>query len=660
MNSLTLTYGDTEKFLADWGYSNPVLKLVSQAVSTFTVDCPGGDPAGAEDIPYGGAVLIRLNRTYAGGSFSGGTIVFAGRRTAFPRTAHPDNSRTSRLFSDPWWDLENTLFQHYWKTWNGTAFVNFYFSRLNLFQDISAGPSNPWTYLTTLGQIQEIITYAATICGCNLQAGTIDPTWNVPAYAVKAITCAEALRKCLQPMADVVTWFDYSFTPPKLHIRQRANVASLTLPYAGSDAHGRHHESSELRDRPDLRPTCVSVQYMQNNIEDERAYTQFSTDTYPIGAAPQALGSLVVPIDLRGSVRVNVKGQVTSVPCDPTTTAFWKRHSQEFGAANIDSLALLNPAINDGSLYCLTIRDRGGNLVSLADYPYEQLGGGDVASWMKAGSTPITAREVIITGWLKYQQKDLNPDATIPVLHTITHHQVVVKTKLTNSAPAGTDGSGNPLPTRYSALQSYTPGDPNISGLAQNLHTSLATLQWEGSHSLIESNVFAILGPGNNLNLSGGAAAWETMNAAIYQTTIQFAQGRTLIEFGPHPHLTAGQLFEYLLMWRQREVYDNPGVRSSGQSTAANDVTMPEHQHVDDVTHQKPNASQYTWGAPQTDTSHLPDAQINLDAAVIANHAGLMGSLAPAERVVKLVKQQICVNGNKFYVVLPAGPFMTS
>ena len=670
MISLTLTYSGTEKFLADWGYSEPFLHLEKSlsAPSTFTVQCPGGDPAGAEDIPKWGVVTIRMGRTYSGGVFSGGSIIFVGRRTDFGRIAQPDNSQTMRVFSDPWYDLQEVVFQHYWKYWTGSAYANFYFSRLNLFQDISAGPDNPWTYLTTYGQILEILTYAAS-AGANVQTGTVDPTWTVPAYGVKAISCAEALQICTKPMADVCKYFDYTLSPPKLHIRQRGNLAAQTLPFAGTSG-SRSHVSSSIKSRPDLQPPGVSIQYMTTSTVDDETKTNFVTDTYPVGVDPKQMGAMIIPIDLRGGVTRNVTGKVVSVACDPTTWGFWQDHKKELKPYNattnpqgtVTNNSVVNTGINDGTLYGITIQDQGGNNVSLSDFPYEMLDGGDLASWMKSGSTSIVARSVTVKGWLKYEV--LNPKDASNTLHQLQVHEVSCNIKLTNSVPAGVDGGGRPLPTKYAATATYSSGDPSISGLAQNVYTSMATLQWEGEHVITDPELAGgLVDIAKNLNLSGGASDWTSMAADVSKVTVDFTRGIQTVDFGPHQHLSAAQFVEYLLMWRYRSVYENPSVRSDGHTSNSTDVILPEDEHVRDTTSNPPNYALHTITAPQTDTGGLPDAQIRLDAQAISNLAGLMGTgsgLTPAQRVIQPKKQQICVNGNKMYVVVLSGPVQTA
>ena len=147
-------------------------------------------------------------------------------------------------FEDVWGALERTIFQHYWSMSNGTGgLTNKYFSRLNLFQDISAGPADvAWTYLTADEQLNQIIDFAQTQCALPVQYGEVDPVWNLPIFAVKAISCAYALQLVMKPMPDMVTKMDYSTTPPTISF---IRPPELRAGHAAFRRHGRSWPSSQ-------------------------------------------------------------------------------------------------------------------------------------------------------------------------------------------------------------------------------------------------------------------------------------------------------------------------------------------------------------------------------------------------------------------------------
>jgi hypothetical protein len=599
MTPLTLVYAGTEKWLGPdpaggaapaWGYSSPILRLVSRAASTLTLRKAGGDPAAAADIPYGGQITIYKDRVYAAG-FSGGRIIFKGSRTDLNGIASPGEPAATMQFSDVWFNLSRQIYQHYWAARIGGVMVNFYYSRVNLFQDISAGTATPWTYNDVQAQITDIINYASGPLGLPIQLGTVDPIWQLPVYGVKAITCAEALLHCLRPIPDAVTYFDYTTTPPTLHIRQRANLTAVSLPYAD----GVKHQSSRIKSRPDLVPGSVVIQYQKTNQFNGVAYDTFQNDVYPAlstGAEPQAI---VAPIDLRGGNITQVFGQVTADAIDPTLIAFWKAKKQDLNDASICGLAMATDATHPVKVYDHTGADITGTWA--ADWPNEISGNGagGVAPWMYAGSTQITAEEATITAWVKYVKASTvgyaNP------LHTVAAHQVSCRVKLTNSA-AGT--------INYSALQNYDPGDPAIVGLAQYLYTAASQLQWEGHHIIVEDSVSDIvvatvhylMSPRFTLNLTGGNADWADMAAAIFDVEIDFFHGKTTVNFGPHAHLSAQEFKELLMFFVTRVIWDNPNIRSTGQNSAGSNVSLPTDGQKENTQHGVPEQDIHAIQSP--------------------------------------------------------------
>jgi len=129
----TLLYAGTEKSFQDWGFTDPRMRLVSQAQSTFTVRVPGvANLVAAPPIPFRGQVTIRRNRSFGSGVYSGGSIVFQGRQVTRKGAANSESPSDMLTFADAWWDLENLAFQQQWNFLAGAS--PGWFSRLNLFQ----------------------------------------------------------------------------------------------------------------------------------------------------------------------------------------------------------------------------------------------------------------------------------------------------------------------------------------------------------------------------------------------------------------------------------------------------------------------------------------------------------------------------------------------
>jgi hypothetical protein len=626
MNTLTLTYAGTERFLADWGVAaeGVTLRLLSRAVSTFTCTIAGGAPETAPilNVPFEAQVIIQINRTYSGGVFGGGSILFVGRRIDLNGRALPSGGSLQLVFADAWYDLEHLIFQHYWKM-NPTAVEggvpaasNFYFSRINLFQDIHEGPVADWSCLGVNAQISEIINYAAGVCGAPIQLGTVDPFYYLPVIGVKAVSCAEALQMCLRGVPDAVTVFDYTTSPPTLHIRQQGVLTwvtpgplfgSVTLPYNGYDTpapgHKRYHTSTEIKPRPDLQVSQVVLQYQQTNTVDDQSWLELFNDVYPPGATGQTLRALVCPIDLSGANVTYVHGKLSAQAINPATTAFWRQKKPDLADSTVtwDENLPVDPA-------SVTVTDDQGNPVSLSGQ--NELLTGNVASWMtvaNAGAVAITAVTVTIKANLKYKKvRADNPN--VPSAQAAVH-LASCRVKLTNSAAGIVKYSAI---TRIISPQTPPPAPAGGLALSQYLYNALNILQYEGRHVLAEDTIQQIVTTGMVLNLAGGAPAWTSMNAKITDVEIDFSHGKTTISFGPHKHLAASELVEILNLFRFRFVWMNPSVRNSGQANTNTDVTMGDDTNHENTNHAQPDNQLLAVGTTPDGSAH--QTLVTLDA----------------------------------------------
>ena len=161
--------------------------------------------------------------------------------------------------------MQNTTFQQLWTIASSPGSPD-YLSRCVLFMDINSWVPN--TYQSVQWQINQIISYAAS-CGIAIAAGTIDYSgWFLNYYHCRAVSCWDALLKCLEPIPDAKVWVDGSQNPPVLNVRTRANIAAMsspvgtgpgpvTLPYKGVDALGRqHYSSTRLHSAPRSDPAA--------------------------------------------------------------------------------------------------------------------------------------------------------------------------------------------------------------------------------------------------------------------------------------------------------------------------------------------------------------------------------------------------------------------
>jgi hypothetical protein len=132
-----------------------------------------------------------------------------------------------------------------------------------------------------------------------------------------------------------------------------------------------------------------------------------------------------------------------------------------------------------------------------------------------------------------------------------------------NISYVSTDGAGNqrivgPTPTSLNLIASqlangettYThltveaEAEEVPMGLAAEIYASLSVLQYEGTVKNTQAEVPSDIGIGQNLNLTGGASAWASMNAQIQQIDEDVDAGETTITIGPAKHLGGDDLLE--------------------------------------------------------------------------------------------------------------------
>lgn len=667
-----------------WGFSMPKYRARSRSTSTWTMELTGALPetpvafnTTSTTVPTPGDPTTINKWSICTFYDSGSNVIFVGRLTEVRGLAHPDGPRTLWTFSDAWWDLQNITFQHFWQmtpTGSGTptpvgSGKGWYFeSQLNLFSDImDQSDTAPWNYMTVDVQIAQIVLYVAEFCSIPIYATaqtpasisptpsnminwmtgmavtgfptltvnppyivasdpSIDPeygTWNMPLYGVKGITCAEAILLCLKNDPSAITWFDYSTTPPTLHVTARANCTGLTLPYAGNSGSGAtliSHKSSDIKSRPDLQAAGgVVIQYKQvDYIPSENAYaTEYGTDAWgplsggmsPVYPTGQELVSLVCPIDLAGYQQTNLSGLITVRgdlssfgAINVASDAFWELHKPDlkptaanglfYGTLTGPTTLIQDTTVNGGSghPYGITVLDDNGNTVNPSGM-YE-LVDGNVAAWMtdKSG-TPITVIWVTVTAFLQYHRYNQNPDASAAFVDQANlSHPTTVRIRLTNAPtsvdisdgnaqilsgsltpPAPADQWGN-IRMNYTAIGSQTQPEYPPVGLAQNIYETLSVLQWEGEHVILSQNIVALYGPQYVLNLLGGLTTWETMNAVIYDVEHDFFYGRTTINFGPFKDLSVQAFFDLLMMWRVRFMRTNPNAQVTGTDSATSQI----------------------------------------------------------------------------------------
>jgi len=648
----------------------------------------GRTPASGSGVATGGLPPSGVT------SWQGGTIFFVGWRVDNFRTGSPALEKFDYKFAGPWeYFFERLVFQKLWWTWNGTENVADWRSQVILGQSVNAeigvNDTLPGTDATNLmsirQQVAEIISYVvnqttadyglpqlqsdnltAEIDGVNYdlyatpgtsliipdyiavsyqtsgqtaQTANVNTVLRAPLDSVNDITCAEAMRKMLRwigPMGSPVVWFDYTTTPPTLHISTRDQLPAIDLPCIGQNA------GFKINRRDDLIPTAIGLKFRISGTWNGNQYTQVVNDYAgtisgtqiegigltgvlqpvtsfannqpfnPEGGSPSYIGgaensatmqalqnavrdfsAVSQTIDMEGDSSKTTTCTIATIPVALTTPAgggnaltFWQNVFREL--ADISS-----PDFFSGS--SVTVLDDNGNPIDTTDTYVYLLTRGQVAPWMQSGGSGALSVRAHITA--TFIGTELNDGATTGhVQHQPKHATVTLL-----SIPGGTYVN-----------QAITPGEAIPYGLAGYIYNIEKIPQYEGTFTIQETEVTDQCPLGNNLNLTGSLAEWADMQACVQQITYDLTAGRTTLAFGPAAHLGAKDFVERLRINRGPRWYNLNGnniqnaPNQNGGSQLGQDVSQLNPTHgpaVRDVLIQPISISDlaaggYSYGSP--------------------------------------------------------------
>ena len=596
--------------------------FMSHRASTVQLRLPGVPPHIAPAIPFESRMKIYSDRALVAGVYSSGVIRFQGLRTDRNGTADPHKSSSSYQFDDEWYFLDHCQF---YQTWNrvtdntpgAVVTTSCPMTQIVLYQPNPGQiyyPDPVGGLISTGQQIHDILAWAIRM-GANLQIGTIDPAIYQAVYPVQNIKCGDAIRMCLRLHPDCFTEIDYTTTPPTFHVRRRASLTAVTLPYSHTDGDGQRHTVTDIQPRPELRATRVALFYrvitdkyliaapldiypnsnlvVQGPVSSGElvggAAAPYTVDGTPIvgtameniagsgtasikvGAAP-GLRALDFSIDLQGPRSTLVVAKIKSYAFDPTDLAWWQKKipSLKSGIPAIGdgALALLSATVNGGGAKDITVTDDTGAAINLATYGYELDPQSAVMSWMPG----VQVVGATVSAFFSYKKS--STVGAVRLTNEAKEHQHHVRIKLVNHASA-----------TFQFSQYLTAGEDMPVNLAQYVFESLDWLQYSFSHRCVASLFNGWLKPGlHAINLSGGASAWETMNACLQQTQYRMHLGGDGVTFdnfdvrcGPVEHLEPGQLVQLLNVFANRDLAKiDTNERIDGIPSPGQTVEMPD------------------------------------------------------------------------------------
>ena len=577
--------------LAGYGAVKCVFNPRSHAPGTFQITWAVAPETGIA-IPFKSRCIVYAGRTSADGSpnsFSGGTILFQGRRTDNAGSASAKHISTALTLSDAWWDLERITLQAAWYeitggTWGSPTYTPFYWPDCVLFQaspGVTYSPAAVQETISTWQMIKEIIGYAADYA-TGADAVDLQLTASAeftPAYCnwfpMRTAKCAAALAVCLRPHPGVFTGFDYTTTPPTLHFRDRAHMTAVTLPYKATDDAGIIHIASDVEPLESLVPDALRLYYQITGTFNGNPVLSYETDIYPVDAGNSLL-CLDYSIDITGPAQQEVSKNFTSAAFDATDLDLWRykipslKQVSQGGQIPNDgaggALLLVDSSPYDAVAHPkgIQVTDENGDPVDLSTYTYWT--DEAIFAWFKltGGSSPAV-KKVTVKGYFHYSRTTTLGGTGVTDVHA--EHEHSMRLVLTN-APTGT----------YVLKQTTNPGEAIPSGLAQSLYNELSVLQWNLRHEIIQWGATAdavptLIQPGLQcVNLAGGKVAWETMNAVPQEVSIEFFRtaagllvARHTISCGPVNHLEPGYIVQLTnLFWNRHKSGIDANRRLSG------------------------------------------------------------------------------------------------
>ena len=498
------------------------------------------------------------------------TPFFSGRVTKVPLAGSAAEEEQTYEISDGWSDFERITYQ---QQWNRIVSV-----------DEEGYPTAAAQYSACCllgvdlnGNAQssgEVITDAvnwAIARGANCQLGAIlvdsegaSTASPVPIDEVTDLPVAEVIKRMLRYTPDAAAWFDYSATPcPKFNVTRQAQCGAVTVPFPDAG------EEVKITPRNDLVRPQVLIRYEQANVSDGETFTSVIVDAAPDGADGLAFGALVSTVRLAGSNATFQKQPIQTTPIPQNSSAsnavaWLQQNNAWLRSFSSDRLHVnsLSVAVNSPQY------DVNGNAVdyNAADYP-NQLVSGTIAKWMQNAYPSLKAANVTVTASVSYNYpEDADAESLEAYLIFGPDDGSLDNWDNDKKVTVGVVGT-NAVNQTYAMLSDYTEPESPPVGMAAALYAALGRLQYEGEYSIVSSEAAPATALGVALNLTGGRAEWETMNALVQEISDDLDNGTTTYKFGPPAHLIE-DLMEQLRATRQRVISGRIKERQTGQPSA--------------------------------------------------------------------------------------------
>lgn len=470
----------------------------------------------AEIMPYESAVTVVRN----------GSAFFRGKVRSVPKSASVSDEAHEYIVEDAWAELERTTYQEEWAA--GVSSLLLPFAVL--------GVDKNGTRIDVGQQITEIINFAAAN-DVDIAAGSIPAGMNLWPSQVTGITCAEAIRMCLRYHPDWMPWIDHTTATPTFNVTPRSDAGAINLPL--TECRGMN-----ITEASDRLPDCVRLVFLTATVIDGEVYRDGSIQKWPEDGADAGPGTLTTVIELAGGQMQIQKQQVQTrtIPVDDdfTTAADYLLEKfpqlQDIPKSHFEVTAWKTKAlVEDEDKLPDPINPEAHRLTKTVkdDLPRE-LARGTVHEWMRknVGRIRVEMAVNILEDATEAEKKLLKQ---LPKAFTITATDATTKI--------------------YKGLSQWSPPEVAPAGIAQKYYeTIVGGCRFSGSGT-VGGDAGDYNFPGHKLNITGGLAAWATMDAPIHSVSWDLETGNSTVSFGPNADYSPQDFVEYLRLLAARPVH---------------------------------------------------------------------------------------------------------
>jgi hypothetical protein len=291
-------HGGTEKTLEAWGITSKArVVFKSSETDEFSFDVRPADILAEPPFAIDDAIVLKKD----------GATWFTGFVREVPAAGSAKRELQSYVVKNLWDRLERLVFQQV-RPITASDFAtitNYATSDVILCQDADVS-SGIYTKVDAGVMIDVILAFAAAHGVSFTKVRSFNGALPLSETA-RDLSCAAAVRRMLSWHPDVVTWVDYSTTPPTLHMNNRTALTVATINLSSANP-----EEFSLSRRDDLVPTGVvfNLLWREVNPVDNMPYARL---TQQIAGASSGVGVIVCTVDMP----YNQDGSVESPPLGP-------------------------------------------------------------------------------------------------------------------------------------------------------------------------------------------------------------------------------------------------------------------------------------------------------------------------------------------------------